>query len=256
MRSLICIAVAVFMAASPDFAYGQSFFSLPPQQLENPKWDIAEWQPYHECLVSVHADTESRGSGVIVKLEDELTEITAKGVTAKYRVGYIMTCYHVASAARNPNNIIIKYTNSCKTLASIYWMDETTDVCILKTMVPEKYVACKISTGFVTEADELVAVGLGGSKSKIEDKESIRRFKIIASEMTGRNWIRSDECLVPGDSGGPIFNKDGELVGLCSRGFEVFRQFGEDRVVWPAIFCGPESVREAMRGLHTLTKTK
>lgn len=256
MRNFFLLVAVLLIAAPSSLAEGQDFWNPfgPTTSVEdtpdilNPKWDEAEWQPYHESLVHVECGS-CRGSGVIVRVEDELIEIETDGKTASFHVGYIMTCCHVALGSNTPDGYLIKYTNKAKIKASLVWFDHDLDVAVLKTLVPERYSAVKIATGFVEDGDVLVGVGLGGRKPRIENKDTIRRFKITASKMTGRNWIRSDECLIPGDSGGPLFNSDGELVGLHCMGHESFCKPFQDRVVWPAIFVGPASVRKAMKGI-------
>ena len=48
------------------------------------------------------------------------------------------------------------------------------------------------------------------------------------------------EDVVPGDSGGPIFDKEGCLVGLISGGSTEF-QFNENNVPWTGPGQGPSA---------------
>lgn len=255
MQSFFIFCAALVAILSPTQAYGQGFWgpfsnlaSIQEEQPDvlNPKWDAAEWQPYHESLVSVHTNKGARGSGVIVGLVPELQEFTVKGVTANYRLGYVMTCAHVTFAGTDPNNYLLKFTNGAKVTGDLIYMDQGRDVAIIECLVPEQYSAVRVAEVYPEDGDALVGVGLGGSTPVITDRDSIRRFKVTCSEMTGRDWIRADECLIPGDSGGPLFNSDGELVGLHCMGHESFSKPFQDRVVWPAIFCGTRSLRIAM----------
>ena len=82
--------------------------------------------------------------------------------------------------------------------------------------------------------------GLGGG-SQVDC--CLRHFTAVAASPTNSQTILADAPLLPGDSGGAIFNSDGELVGVISGGWfwwdgGVQTERGAPiHVTWPAKGC-------------------
>lgn len=127
------------------------------------------------------------------------------------RDGYIMTNAHVVGDSEEVGVMIAKdLTLPGKVVAKNKYMD----VAVIKTMATFPPVA--IDRDGVKLADSLFAVGtpldLGFSKTVTQGMVS--GFRKMDTE--DRNLIQGDMDIQPGNSGGPAFNADGEVVGIST----------------------------------------
>ena len=94
-------------------------------------------------------------------------------------------------------------------------------------------------------------MGLGGPRNAATIFEDIRCFEAEASIASNNVTFWSDCVVIPGDSGGPVFNENMEIVGTVLGGHTTFTDkndlynddptykgiFGEELgfpLVWPA----------------------
>lgn len=210
-------------------------------------WEYIDYQELHESVVFVGAG-DSCGTGVIVQIGSTIESIESKGVTRDYRDGYILTCFHVAENC-NSNDLIIGFTDKCIVRGKLVVWNCKEDVALISCKIPANYKPVTIATRFPEGGDSLTCVGLGGD-CDIQDPDKIRRFKIIVSDMSSPDMIRSDACLIPGDSGGPVFNEEGELVGLLHGGYELHPMgMFEQPAVWPFLAVGLRNIANIMAKL-------
>jgi len=90
----------------------------------------------------------------------------------------------------------------------------------------------------IQSGDKLEFAGLGGG-SKLDC--CIRHFSAVASSPSSLEKIFADVPLLPGDSGGPVFNEKHEVVGIISGGWFWWNSGLMDkdgnasiRTTWPA----------------------
>jgi S1-C subfamily serine protease len=153
------------------------------------------------------------GTGVLVNLDND------KPLSSGFE-GYCLTAWHVVSgddSDEEPEEIIVTYRNGkrsrrCKVVAK----DERRDIALLWVWVPAGATPAPIATDEVTAGDRLEFAGLGGD-SKLNC--CLRHFAAIASGPTNGSLIYADVALLPGDSGGPVFNSKREVVGIISGGW-------------------------------------
>jgi S1-C subfamily serine protease len=158
------------------------------------------WDPYHRRLPP--NSQYSLGSGVVI---DE--------------AGYLLTNDHVVQRA---DKIAVKFCTGTNTYeATVVASDPKSDVALLKLKARpgEKFSAIK----FAPEDDLLLGetvlamgnpFGLGGSVTRgILSSKS----RIVAKEgepMDIPNWLQTDAPINFGNSGGPLVNLRGELIGI------------------------------------------
>jgi len=128
--------------------------------------------------------------------------------------GYILTNAHVVQGA---SEVTVKLTDRREYKAKVIGLDEPTDVAVIK--IDEKNLpTVKIGDPSKLKPGEwVIAIG-----SPFGFENSVTAGIVSAtSRAMGRNYappfIQTDVAVNPGNSGGPLFNMNGEVVGINSQ---------------------------------------
>ena len=149
--------------------------------------------------------------------------------------GYALTNNHVIEICKQSVAVI----NGEETLFKVIATDITNDVAVLKTNYKSRNFI-KINEDGAKLGEDVIAVGfpLAGRLS-----DSVKITRGIVSSLSGINnnigQIQIDAALQPGNSGGPVLNESGELVGIASAGLNKLLMAKEDGYV-------PENVNFAV----------
>jgi serine protease Do len=134
--------------------------------------------------------------------------------------GYILTNAHVVEDARN---IIVYLTDKRQFQAKVIGADQRTDVALLKIGAKDLPVAIIGDSEKLEVGDWVVAIGSPfGFTSSVT--QGIVSAKGRALEEAYVPFIQTDVPVNPGNSGGPLFNLKGEVVGINSI---IFSRTGE-----------------------------
>lgn len=147
--------------------------------------------------------------------------------------------------------ITVHYRNGqrsrkCKVLS----IDEERDLAMLLVALPSDIKPARLARRAVKRGDRLEFAGLGGGT----DVRRPRHFRADASNPTNETLIFADATLLPGDSGGPVFNSDHEVVGIISGGWiwwdgGVKNKTGQKVIAtWPARACNYKPIRDMVLG--------
>lgn len=150
----------------------------------------------------------SSGTGFVFKTDD------------KY--GYILTNYHVID---NSKKIVVTFTNNKKIEASLVGIDEYSDIAVLKVDKSDV-----ISVAQIGNADSLrvgdttftVGAPLDSSVYSWTVTRGILSGKNRLVEVTINNTnsvmevLQTDAAINSGNSGGPLCNSNGEVVGITN----------------------------------------
>jgi serine protease Do len=128
--------------------------------------------------------------------------------------GYVVTNNHVVG---NADQITIIFHDNTKLPATIVGRDSKTDLAVLKVKSDKPLVAVKFGdSDAMRVGDWVIAIGnpfgLGGSVSA--GIVSARGRNINAGPFD--DFIQTDAAINRGNSGGPLFNTKGEVVGINS----------------------------------------
>ena len=171
-----------------------------------------KWTPMTHCHNSIVEVTTSGGSGTGVLIKVDKDRQVKDGFE-----GLVLTAWHVIQDDIADGKIKVTYKNKRRARGCrVVEFDEATDVAVLWVWVPEGVEAAKLATKPVRPGDKLVLVGLGGGTNL---HACVRAFEASASPPTKQEKIFADVPLLPGDSGGPVFNENREVVGIISGGW-------------------------------------
>ena len=145
--------------------------------------------------------------------------------------GQVLTSYHVVEGA---SKIKVTVAETGKTYqATVIGSDQTADVALLQLKSASGLTTIKIDNDKTSVGDKVTAVGnAGGTGTLTAAKGKIVSLKAsittaaegpVASE-TLRAMIETTADVVSGDSGGPLFDADGEVIGIdtaASSGQEI-----------------------------------
>ena len=171
---------------------------------------VSELMP--TVVAVVGNDQPATGSGVIIN-ED----------------GLIMTAAHVTEAAGKELTIIFPDGRSVK--GESLGANRTRDAGLARITEEGKWPFAKIGDSKKAKLGEwLIAMGHPGGYD-LNRSPPIRLGRLISSGSMG--MLRTDCTLVGGDSGGPLFNLEGEVIGIHS---SIGGSLAENRHVPSSVF--------------------
>lgn len=145
-------------------------------------------------------ESQSGGSGIIID-----------------STGYVLTNYHVVEGA---SKVKVKLTSGNEYEAKLVGGDEKTDIAVIKIETTEPLHVATIGNSDEVEVGELaVAIGnplaeeLFGTVTAGVISGVNRTMTVGQRDM---NLIQTDAAISPGNSGGALINKYGEVIGINS----------------------------------------
>ena len=156
----------------------------------------SQWSWYGQSQVESGA-----GSGVVISSD-----------------GYILTCAHVVSGASN----ITVTIGDTDYPATVVGEDDTSDVAVLKIDATDLTPATVGNSDSLAVGESVLAVGnplgeLGGTVTSGIVSALNRSVTIQGTSSTNTmSLIQMDASVSPGNSGGGLFNMNGELVGIVN----------------------------------------
>ena len=129
--------------------------------------------------------------------------------------GYILTCAHVVNGA---TNIKVQLPDDTEYTATVVGADTTSDIAVVKID------ATGLSAATIGDSDALavgelaVAVGnpLGTLSGTVTDGIISAVNRSVEVESNEMSLIQTDAAISPGNSGGGLFNGQGELIGIVN----------------------------------------
>ena len=130
-----------------------------------------------------------------------------------HRDGYVLTAHHVVA---NAKRITIVTSGEFRAPAVLVSVDAEHDLALLKVETVGLSEALLGYAGAVKLDQEVIAVGCQFGLREI----TITRGHVAAVRTKGvQRVFQVDAAVNPGNSGGPVFNRKGEVVGILTTKF-------------------------------------
>jgi S1-C subfamily serine protease len=132
------------------------------------------------------------------------------------RAGHIVTNYHVV---RGATTIQVSFSNNERYRAKLVGSDPSTDIAVLKADVPASALKALPlgNSDAVRVGDQVIAIGnpFGLDRSVTAGIVSAVQRRIEApNNLSIAHVIQTDAALNHGNSGGPLLNAQGEVIGV------------------------------------------
>ena len=203
-------------AALPDFAslvehYGAAVVNVAVVGKSQPVNDVpgmAPNDPFQEFFRRFGQPGGPRGGGA----QPQRGEGSGFIVSAD---GYILTNAHVVE---NADEVTVKTTDRREYTAKVVGSDESTDVAVLKIDAKNLPTVKLGDPAKLRPGEWVIAIG---SPFGFENSVTAGIVSATSRPMPGSNYaapfIQTDVAVNPGNSGGPLFNLNGEVVGINSQ---------------------------------------
>ena len=173
-------------------------FSAVVDKTANSVVEISLYTTQSSMMSSYSYQAETNGSGVIISAD-----------------GYIITNNHVVEGAEEINVIL---RNGDEYTAELVGTDSKTDIAIIKIDATDLSYAKIGNSDNALVGDFVMAIGnplgkLGGTVTYGYISALEREITIEGKNM---NLMQVDAAVNPGNSGGGLFNANGELIGIVS----------------------------------------
>ncbi len=152
---------------------------------------------YVDAVVAITTDV-AMGSGFVVS-ED----------------GYIVSNQHVVDGA---NTIYVTMHSGAEYKAELVGYDASNDVSLLKIDAAGLPCVKLGSSEMLVVGDQVVAIGnpLGELTATLTVGYISAKDRIVTTEGTTTNMLQTDAAINSGNSGGPLFNMKGEVIGIIT----------------------------------------
>lgn len=133
--------------------------------------------------------------------------------------GSILTSHHVVEGA---SEIQVIFADGTESEARVVATQPESDLALLRPSVtPDDLVPAQLAgSGGLNVGDEVVAVGtpfgIAGSLTAGVVSGLGREYRSSRNSEPLKNLIQFDAAVNPGNSGGPLVNRDGEVVGIVT----------------------------------------
>ncbi len=179
---------------------------------------VASSKPAVVCLRGANANGMGSGSGVVVSKE-----------------GLVLTATHVVDAISDADDkdseVTVILPNGTEVKGKVLGRDRTRDAAMVQITTPGEYAFAPLATADSIEQGEwCLAMGHPGSF------DIQRGIPVRAGRLWKNNdkaFYRSDCTVSGGDSGGPLFDLDGKVIGIHS---SISTDIAENRHVPIGVF--------------------
>ena len=139
---------------------------------------------------------QDQGSGVIVDAE-----------------GYIITNYHVVDRATDVN---VELSDGSKHRAQVVGIDPATDLAVLKIGASNLTAAPWGKSSDLEVGDPALAIGnpFGLARTVTAGILSATGRHAVVEHVNYQDFLQTDAAVNPGNSGGPLVNMKGQIVGI------------------------------------------
>lgn len=160
--------------------------------IENPEFESTSDMIQYANPACVTIVTDGGfGSGVVVSPE-----------------GYVLSAYHVVDGV---NKIEVKFSSGLSLDANIVAYDYQNDVVMLD-ITGSGFKSLPISDSDVRLGEEVITIGTPAS---VDLGQSIAKGLVSGNRLVDeRVYLQLDMAVSPGNSGGPLLNEKGEVVGI------------------------------------------
>ena len=149
-----------------------------------------------KCTVGVQVGA-AWGSGVIISKD-----------------GYVLTAAHVAGRPNLQTDVTFRLSDGREVAGKTLGLFKTMDAGLMKITVPGEYPFAEMGNSTrLKDGQWCLAMGHPGGYQ--EDRGAVLRLGRIT--LLGNDAITTDCTLVGGDSGGPLFDMNGLVIGINSR---------------------------------------
>jgi len=170
-------------------------------EVETPEAPTAEMPPEGEVEENFHERFTAVGTGVVI--DDQ---------------GTILTNLHVAAAAKR---LRVTFMDGTESPAMLIGARPESDLAIIRpSIIPDDLQPATLaSAAGLNPGDEVVAVGFPfgiGPSASAGVVSGLGRVLAQDDDTAIENLIQFDAAANPGNSGGPLVNGDGEVVGIVT----------------------------------------
>ena len=129
--------------------------------------------------------------------------------------GYVVTNFHVVEGASSVN--VVLYDGKTHP-AELVGYDSTNDIALLKVQASGLSAVTLGSSDDLIVGDQVVAIGnpLGELTATLTVGYVSAKERTVSTDGTVINMIQTDAAINSGNSGGPLFNMKGEVVGITT----------------------------------------
>lgn len=231
-RGGIAIALAVTMVFSCGLGFGGGYFANKVNTSTSGSLNITKTSNSGTTTTASSTSTANSTSEIVKKTADSVVEISTESVVtgsfAQQYVqqgagsgviisqdGYILTNNHVINGA---NSVKVRLRDSTEYDATIVGSDSDNDIALLKVSATGLSPATFGDSNSLAVGDYVVAIGnplgeLGGTVTDGIISALARKVTIEDTQMT---LLQTNAQVNPGNSGGGLFNANGELVGIVN----------------------------------------
>lgn len=128
--------------------------------------------------------------------------------------GYALTAYHVVQGAKT---LSAQTLDKKRYAVEVIGFEEQSDLALLRVNVPAETPVLPLAAGGPAIGDALLGIGNGGGAFLTSKTGRLTGLDADAGRADfPAGTLQMNAPLVPGDSGGPIINARGEVVGVVS----------------------------------------
>ena len=129
--------------------------------------------------------------------------------------GYIVTNYHVVEGA---TSVTVTTNSGTNYTAAVVGGDSSNDIAVLKVEGSGLPAVAIGSSSSLIVGDQVAAIGnpLGELTNTLTVGYVSAKDRMVTTEGFGINMLQTDAAINSGNSGGPLFNMYGEVVGITS----------------------------------------
>ena len=231
-RGGIAIALAVTMVFSCGLGFGGGYFADKVNTSTSGSLNITKTSNSGTTTTASSTSKANSTSEIVKKTADSVVEISTESVVtgsfAQQYVqqgagsgviisqdGYILTNNHVINGA---NSVKVRLRDGTEYDATIIGSDSDNDIALLKVSATGLSPATFGDSNSLAVGDYVVAIGnplgeLGGTVTDGIISALARKVTIEDTQMT---LLQTNAQVNPGNSGGGLFNANGELVGIVN----------------------------------------